>query len=187
MKYLSIKQMNIEQLISFIVVHFPDEYPPNDTKEGIVAYLYPFNLFNDIDLDIKEGLYEQVINVLESLHPNLYPFVGDDYVEDISEYLLREEENRYTFVIKEFPYLGSEPYFQKSYYYPDLERIVYRQIIHNTRYPMGCIEQYRITVNDYKNLLIIKRKEIDETLIGLIESVVPLEPSKEINNSAGSN
>jgi hypothetical protein len=187
MEYLSIKQMNIEQLISFIVVHFPDEYPPKETKEGIISYLYPFNLFNDIDLNIREGLYEKVINVLESLHPNLYPFVGNDYVEDIGEYLLREEESRYTFVIKEFPYLGSEPYFQESYYYPDLGRIVYRQILHNTRYPMGCIEQYRITVNDYKNFLITKKKEINETLISFTKSVVPLKPSKEINNSAGSN
>lgn len=165
MQYLSIKQMNLKQLISFIIVHFPDEYPPEETEEGIISYLYSFNLFNDLNLDVKEGLYEQVINLLESLHPNFYPFVENDYVEDIGEYLLREEESRYTFVIKEFPYLGSEPYFQESYYYPELGRVVYRQIVHNTRYPMGCIKQERITLEDYTALLMMKKKEIDETLM----------------------
>lgn len=170
MQYLSIRQMNLEQLISFIVVHFPDEYPPGNTKEDIVSYLTPFSGFpNTFSLGEKSGNFEVILNTLNSLYPNLYPFVDNDYVEDIGEYLLREEEGRYTFVIKEFPYLGSEPYFQESYYYPDLKRIVYRYIIHNTKYPMGCIKQERITLEDYITLLMIKRKEIDETLMSFKE------------------
>lgn len=175
-QYVSVKDMNLDQLVSFVKSQYKTDYFWEwilvRSKPEFIRFIrglfyksvdFTKNLSN-ISLNKTEYELSDVIKLLISAHPDAYPFDSNEYLSDTVLLLwIKEQEASYRRISIPESYLCQKP--QNLYgcvikFFPVLDRIVYQVVeeclISNTE----VIKTHRLTTKEYKNIVDKKEEEL---------------------------
>lgn len=185
--YISVKDMNLEQFVSFCTSQYSNLYFSNYTKRLEYNNITLEDFINGVCISASKeevslfdkypnASLELALELVSKEFPNFYPFKNDEFISSLSEYIDEQQSiqwerkrppqylplNKIDFKYYRLDHTNviEDTKLLECYYYPDLQKYVYRVSIPCSICGKERIHTLRMTLEEYKNVVVHYHKRV---------------------------